>query len=87
MLNSFKKEPKTIDNVIRQIQFGNTDFSFEEGCEKTAIQPVYFIFEQKATIAKKDRVFAIPIVDFAIADRTAIFWPNRDRRSRSDREK
>ena len=43
--------------------------------------------EQKATIAKKIAFFAIPIVAFAIADRTAIFWPVGDRRSRTDREK
>ena len=41
-------------------------------------------------MAKKIAFFAIPIIDFAIADRTAIFWQNdnrrwrkKDRRSRS----
>ena len=36
-----------------------------------------------STIAKTIAFFAIPIFDFAIADRTAIFCPNGDRRSRS----
>ena len=30
-------------------------------------------------IAKKIAFFAIPIIDFAIADRNAIFWQNDDR--------
>ena len=38
-------------------------------------------------IAKKIAFFAIPIINFAIADRIAIFWLNDDRRSRSDRGK
>ena len=38
-------------------------------------------------IAKKIAFFEILIIDFAIADRIAIFWLNYDRRSRSDRGK
>ena len=58
--------------ILHLLQYGLKDTSY---------------LEQKATIVKKIAFFAIPIVAFAIADRTAIFWLNDDRRSRSDREK
>ena len=35
---------------------------------------------------QRSRFFAIPIIDFTIADRIAIIWLNEDRQSRSDRK-